>query len=86
MYYIKPLAYGGTSDAANLRLLCRAHNLHAARKVFGKEFIANKISEHKALSRESKNQAVMIEDRNEALSRESNRECKCWPMDMTFYG
>lgn len=34
--HIHPWALGGSSDdPANIRLLCRAHNLHAARKVFG---------------------------------------------------
>lgn len=34
--HIRPWALGGSSDdPANIRLLCRAHNLHAARKIFG---------------------------------------------------
>lgn len=34
--HARPWALGGTSDdAANIRLLCRAHNLRAARRIFG---------------------------------------------------
>lgn len=34
--HIHPWALGGSSDdPANIRLLCRAHNQHAARKIFG---------------------------------------------------
>jgi 5-methylcytosine-specific restriction endonuclease McrA len=33
--HIKPLAQGGLSTVDNVRLLCRAHNLEAARRVFG---------------------------------------------------
>lgn len=34
--HIRPWALGGSSDdPANIRLLCRAHNQHAARKIFG---------------------------------------------------
>jgi hypothetical protein len=33
--HVKPFARGGTNDAANLRLLCRAHNRLAAEREFG---------------------------------------------------
>jgi hypothetical protein len=33
--HIQPLALGGTSDLANIRILCAFHNLLAAREVFG---------------------------------------------------
>jgi hypothetical protein len=33
--HITPIALGGTSTVGNIRLLCIAHNLHAARQVFG---------------------------------------------------
>jgi hypothetical protein len=35
--HIHPVALGGTHDPANLRLLCREHNLLAAAKIFGHE-------------------------------------------------
>ena len=38
-----PFARGGTSSPANLRVLCRAHNLFAAEKTFGERFIREKI-------------------------------------------
>ena len=37
--HVIPLARGGRTTAANLRLLCRAHNLHAAEQAFGTEFM-----------------------------------------------
>ncbi|RKZ14411.1 hypothetical protein DRQ53_11625 [bacterium] len=33
--HIKPWSLGGESEAANLRVLCAAHNRHQARKTFG---------------------------------------------------
>lgn len=33
--HVRPWAQGGSSDAANVRLLCRAHNDLEARRVFG---------------------------------------------------
>ena len=35
--HIRPFAFGGKTDAENLRLLCPAHNRLAAEKAFGKE-------------------------------------------------
>jgi hypothetical protein len=37
--HIQPLALGGTSDLANIRILCAFHNLLAARQVFGDEWM-----------------------------------------------
>ena len=37
--HIKPLAQGGKSTPANLRLLCSAHNKHEAERVLGKEHV-----------------------------------------------
>jgi 5-methylcytosine-specific restriction endonuclease McrA len=36
--HIRPYALGGRSDIGNLRLLCRAHNLLAARRIFGPNY------------------------------------------------
>ena len=41
--HIEPRALGGSDDASNLRARCRAHNLHAAEEIFGKEQVAAKI-------------------------------------------
>ena len=37
--HVVPVARGGPTTIANLRLLCRAHNLHAAERAFGREFM-----------------------------------------------
>ena len=46
--HIKPFGIGGKTELDNLRVLCASHNLHAARKVFGAEFIAARIEHKKA--------------------------------------
>jgi len=38
-----PRALGGTGDAANVRLLCKAHDRHAAEKAFGREHVERRI-------------------------------------------
>jgi len=42
--HLEPFAWRGGSDASNLRLLCKAHNLLHARRCFGKLHIAAKIA------------------------------------------
>ena len=42
--HVEPFAWNGSSDAPNLRLLCKAHNLLHARECFGKRQIAAKIA------------------------------------------
>jgi hypothetical protein len=37
--HIKPYALGGTHEPENLRVLCAAHNRHAARKTFGERSV-----------------------------------------------
>ncbi|HEY5959622.1 MAG TPA: HNH endonuclease signature motif containing protein, partial [Polyangiaceae bacterium] len=37
--HVNPFAHGGESTLANCRLLCRAHNLHHANRVFGTTFM-----------------------------------------------
>jgi HNH endonuclease/Domain of unknown function (DUF222) len=37
--HIQPVARGGKSTVENLRLVCRAHNQHAAERAFGREFM-----------------------------------------------
>jgi len=43
--HVQPWASGGQSTAANLRLLCKAHNLHAARASFGRDYVASRIEQ-----------------------------------------
>jgi len=38
-----PRALGGTGDATNVRVLCRAHNRHAAEQVFGRAHVEERI-------------------------------------------
>jgi len=40
--HIVPVARGGVTSAGNLRLLCRAHNVHAAERVFGASFMSDR--------------------------------------------
>ena len=42
--HIVPLGRGGSSEESNLRTLCRAHNLGAARDTFGEEYITHRIA------------------------------------------
>ena len=37
--HIEPVARGGEATLENVRLLCRAHNAHAAELAFGAEFM-----------------------------------------------
>jgi 5-methylcytosine-specific restriction endonuclease McrA len=41
--HIVPWARGGASTVSNIRLLCRQHNLHAARRSFGAGLIDRRI-------------------------------------------
>ena len=43
-----PFSLGGPATVANLCLLCKAHNAHAARRVFGEAFIANRLAAREA--------------------------------------
>jgi HNH endonuclease len=47
--HIEAVARGGTATVDNVRLLCKAHNQHAAERAFGVEFMSDKRAE--ALSR-----------------------------------
>ena len=42
--HIKPWALGGTNEPDNLRVLCKAHNLHRARKTFGEHRVPQRKS------------------------------------------
>lgn len=40
--HVEPVARGGRATVAGIRLLCRAHNQHAAERVFGTDFMSRK--------------------------------------------
>jgi 5-methylcytosine-specific restriction endonuclease McrA len=40
--HVVPVARGGVADEQNLRLRCRTHNQHAAKRVFGSKFMREK--------------------------------------------
>ena len=44
-----PRALGGKNTIENLRTLCSAHNLHAAREVFGRSYVEGRISRSRKL-------------------------------------
>ena len=46
--HIEPVARGGASTVENLRLLCRAHNQHAAERKYGVQFMREKRAEARA--------------------------------------
>ncbi|NLF26178.1 MAG: hypothetical protein GX589_11060, partial [Deltaproteobacteria bacterium] len=43
IHHVEPYGKGGAHDLSNLRLYCRAHNLHQAEKDYGKDYINAKI-------------------------------------------
>ena len=45
--HVAPRALGGAGELGNLRVRCRAHNLHHAEETFGKEHVACKIRERR---------------------------------------
>ena len=47
----QPFARGGPPTVDNLALLCKAHNAHRAREVFGEAHIAKKQAEDKTCSK-----------------------------------
>ncbi len=45
--HIDPIGKGGSRDEENLRVFCRGHNLLAAAREFGEEFMRGKIEGRK---------------------------------------
>ncbi|MGC4095043.1 MAG: hypothetical protein QM756_45415 [Polyangiaceae bacterium] len=52
-----PFALGGAATVENLCVLCRAHNGHTARRVYGAEFIARKRAERALLRTDGESEA-----------------------------
>ena len=50
-HHVTPFARGGASEAANVRLACTRHNLHAAVQDFGEDFMQRKLAEVEAGAR-----------------------------------
>ena len=48
IHHVEPYGRGGAHDLSNLRLYCRAHNLHQAEKDYGKDYISAKIQAARA--------------------------------------
>jgi hypothetical protein len=48
----QPFALGGPATVDNICLLCKSHNGHTAREVFGEEHIAKKRAEREAIAAE----------------------------------
>ncbi len=46
--HINPIGKGGSRGEENLRVLCRGHNLLAAKREFGEEFMRGKIENRKS--------------------------------------
>lgn len=59
--HIVPVARGGKSSVENLRLVCRAHNQHAAERSFGADFMQKKREEAQA-ARQSTRLSTLRED------------------------
>jgi HNH endonuclease len=51
--HIEPIARGGQSTVENVRLLCRAHNQHAAERTYGAEFMSSKRDQARQRTRAS---------------------------------
>jgi 5-methylcytosine-specific restriction endonuclease McrA len=71
--HIVAIGKGGTSEASNVRLRCRAHNQYEAERVYGKPFMQNKREQAKAAAakrqaeREAKKAAQEAIDHDELM-------------------
>jgi hypothetical protein len=63
--HVQPVARGGTSEATNVRLLCRAHNQLRAEQTFGTGFMAEKreAARQRTLEREQRAAAKAAQQR-----------------------
>ena len=59
--HVIPYAEGGESTVANLRMRCRAHNLHAARAHFGREYVRAATERMRAKKRRKRSQAPRLD-------------------------
>jgi 5-methylcytosine-specific restriction endonuclease McrA len=68
--HLIPLAQGGATTAANLRLLCAAHNRHEARRLLGSERV------RRQRERSDRQRARDAEAKRRELQRQSDREAR----------
>jgi hypothetical protein len=59
--HVIPHAEGGEPTVANLRLRCRAHNLHTAREHFGREYVRAATAREKERMRSARLDAQRFE-------------------------
>ena len=57
--HIDSKARGGSGDASNLRVLCRAHNRLHAEQVFGREYVESRIHSRQRKSESDQRQSAM---------------------------
>lgn len=62
LQHMKPVARGGQSTVANVKLYCRAHNQHAARNDFGVAHVEKKIHEARQGDRAAEGSLRAIEE------------------------
>ncbi len=76
--HIIPPDRGGDGSLGNVRLRCRAHNLHAAEKLYGRQFVQNKREEAKARRAAAKAQReaarARVNEQREAELAERERQ------------
>jgi 5-methylcytosine-specific restriction endonuclease McrA len=80
--HIDPKARGGTNDAANLRVRCRAHNLLWAEQAFGREQIENFRQKMSAARARARSEAAWITSpvRSNEVGKATNFEKVRWAL------
>jgi hypothetical protein len=68
--HIVPIAKGGTSEASNVRLRCRAHNQYEAERVYGRPFMQNKREQAKAAAEKRRAEKEVKRTAKEALDHD----------------
>jgi 5-methylcytosine-specific restriction endonuclease McrA len=72
--HIQPRARGGRGDAANIRILCRAHNLYSAERTYGRAHIEDAIRRRRA-RRSDHSTSPNTDDQLEASTRKHDGRC-----------
>lgn len=74
--HIEPVARGGQSTVANLRLMCRAHNQYVAEQTFGRDVVRGRREAAKRRRTEERLRKAAERERTEARKREIARQCE----------